>query len=169
MYSFYIPRISRTYTEEQIKIIFSFSLMIGQVKRVDFVPINKKLKRAFVHMDIFYNLDTAKKIKHIVFEQGKPFRVFIGPLLEKVEETFGFLFSSEVKQAEKERWVLLKNKTPIDDTNMNIHQLADRCNTIIQYVTILNHRIEKIEYTMKPVTVRPLGCLIDKMFDNPFS
>jgi hypothetical protein len=151
MYSFYIPRMSRIYTEEQIKIIFSSLLMIGPVKRVDLVPINKKFQRAFIHMEMLYDLDTPNKIKDLVFEQEEAAWVSPGLIDNRIY------------------WILLKNKNPIDDTNMNIHQLANQMNTIIHYLKTLNDKIEKIESSVKkPETERPLGCLLDKLYDNPF-
>jgi hypothetical protein len=149
MYSFYIPRMSRIYTEEQIKIIFSSLLMIGPVKRVDLVPISKKFQRAFIHMEMLYDLDTTNKIKDLVFEQEKAAWVSPGLIDNRIY------------------WILLKNKNPIDDTNMNIHQLANQMNTIIHYLKTLNDKIEKIESSVKK-TERPLGCLLDKLYDNPF-
>lgn len=178
-YSFYIPRVCRTYTEDQIKIVFSDVLMIGDVKRVDFVPISKRFQRAFVHMDFFYNIETTNEIRNIVFEQGKaawvyPSQLFKNSLLEKVEQTpyveqnFCYLFSKKRLIDKRMFWILLKNKNPIPETIMNISQIAYQMNTIVHYLKTLNDKIEP-DNKKKPETERPLGSLLDKMFNNPFS
>ena len=144
-YSFYIPRVSRTYTEEEIKIIFSSVLMIGDVKRVDFVPINKKFQRAFVHMDMFYDVETTNGLRETVFEQGRAVRVYPGQLVKRIY------------------WILLNNNNPVPETTMNLSQIVAQMNTMFK---ILNEKGTKPLLHSSP---RPIGSLLDKMFDNPFS
>ena len=144
-YSFYIPRVSRTYTEEEIKIIFSSVVMIGDVKRVDFVPINKKFQRAFVHMDMFYDVETTNGLRETVFEQGRAVRVYPGQLVKRIY------------------WILLNNNNPVPETTMNLSQIVAQMNTMFK---ILNEKGTKPLLHSFP---RPIGSLLDKMFDNPFS
>ena len=144
-YSFYIPRVSRTYTEEEIKIIFSSVLMIGDVKRVDFVPINKKFQRAFVHIDMFYDVETTNGLRETVFEQGRAVRVYPGQLVKRIY------------------WILLNNNNPVPETTMNLSQIVAQMNTMFK---ILNEKGTKPLLHSSP---RPIGSLLDKMFDNPFS
>ena len=144
-YSFYIPRVSRTYTEEEIKIIFSSVLMIGDVKRVDFVPIDKKFQRAFVHMDMFYDVETTNGLRETVFEQGRAVRVYPGQLVKRIY------------------WILLNNNNPVPETTMNLSQIVAQMNTMFK---ILNEKGTKPLLHSSP---RPIGSLLDKMFDNPFS
>ena len=178
-YSFYIPRVSRTYTEEEIKIIFSSVLMIGDVKRVDFVSINKKFQRAFVHMDMFYDVETTNGLRETVFEQGRAVRVYPGqllvnPLLEKVEQKGGLksprveqnfcsLFPKKRLLVKRIYWILLKNNNPVPETTMNLPQIVAQMNTMFK---ILNEKGTKPLLHSSP---RPIGSLLDKMFDNPFS
>ena len=168
MHSFYIPSVSRTYSEEQIKIIFSSVLMIGDVKRVDFVPISKRFQRAFVHMDFFYDVETTNEIRTTVFEEGKAVRVYPSQLFPKVEQNFCSLFPKKRLIGKRIYWILLKNNNPVPETTMNLSQIVAQMNTNFHYLENLNHRIEKIESVKKPATERPLGSLLDKMFDNPF-
>ena len=144
-YSFYIPRVSRTYTEEEIKIIFSSVLMIGDVKRVDFVPIDKKFQRAFVHIGMFYDVDTTNGLRETVFEQGRAVRVYPGQLGKRIY------------------WILLKNNNPVPETTMNLSQIVAQMNTMFKF---LNEKGTKPLLHSSP---RPLGSLLDKMFDNPFN
>lgn len=144
-YSFYIPSVSRTYSEEQIKIIFSSVLMIGDVKRVDFVPISKRFQRAFVHMDFFYDVETTNEIRTTVFEEGKAVRVYPGLIDKRIY------------------WILLKNNNPVPETTMNLSQIVDQMNTMFKF---LNEKGTKPLIHSSP---RPIGSLLDKMFDNPFS
>ena len=132
-YSFYIPRVSRTYTEEEIKIIFSSVLMIGDVKRVDFVPINKKFQRAFVHMDMFYDVETTNGLRETVFEQGRAVRVYPGQLVKRIY------------------WILLNNNNPVPETTMNLSQIVAQMNTMFK---ILNEKGTKPLLHSSP---RPIG------------
>jgi len=144
-YSFYIPSVSRTYSEEQLKIIFSSVLMIGDVKRVDFVPIDKKFQRAFVHMGMFYDIDTTNGLRETVFEQGRAVRVYPGQLGKRIY------------------WILLNNNNPVPETTMNLSQIVAQMNTMFK---ILN---EKGTKPLLHSSQRPIGNLLDKMFDNPFN
>ena len=180
-YSFYIPRVSRTYTEEEIKIIFSSVLMIGDVKRVDFVPIDKKFQRAFVHIGMFYDVETTNGLRETVFEQGRAVRVYPGQLLEnpllkkveqkgglrglcpRVEQKFCSLFPKKRLIGKRIYWILLKNNNPVPETTMNLSQIVAQMNTMFK---ILN---EKGTKPLLHSSQRPIGNLLDKMFDNPFN
>lgn len=106
--SFYIPRISTLYNEFSIGIAFK-KMNIGVVKRVDFV-INKETdiyQSAFVHMDFIYDNDYTKQILTTVIKNNKSIRVYPN------------IINSSVY------WILLKNKNPVTETILNIHQLAE--------------------------------------------
>ena len=111
--SLYIPIISTSYLEEDIKQIFGYH--VGKVTRVDFAPAKKRpgqganvpiiIRSAYVYISCFYRTRLAETIQRNVFGLKRGFRLTVAP---------------------REYWVLLKNHNPIPHCDQNIHQLADR-------------------------------------------
>lgn len=115
--SFYIPRISTTYNELSIVIAFK-NMNIGVVKRVDFM-LNEETDRyqsAFVHMDFIYDNDYTEKILTTVVNNNKSIRVYPNRINPGIY------------------WILLKNKNPVTETRLNIHQLAENCRLLEEKV-----------------------------------
>lgn len=106
--SFYIPRMLIAYSEEHIKSIFANYLCIGDVNRVDFVPIegDSRFQKAFVHMNQTYDTPFVSKIFND-YNNNKNVRVY--PNLIK----------------KNEYWILLNNKIPVSETKLNIHQVVE--------------------------------------------
>jgi hypothetical protein len=112
MYSVYIPKIFKNHGIEKIGSVF-FELRVGKVTRVDFVPIedpNPKFHSAFVYFTKLYN----NKPNHI---------------LDNIESKGKYLLNLDAnigvsRNTNSEYWILLKNKSPFDETTLNIHQLA---------------------------------------------
>jgi hypothetical protein len=112
-FSLYIPIISTSYLEEDIKQIFGYH--VGNVTRVDFAPAKKRpgqganvpniIRSAYVYISCFYRTRLAETIQRTVFGSKRGFRLTV---------------------ASREYWVLLKNHNPIPHCDQNIHQLADR-------------------------------------------
>lgn len=105
--SFYIPRMSVQYDEQRVKNVFSSVLFIGVVRRVDFVPIegSTRFHKAFLHFDRLYDNGIAKA------------------MLDGVENGSARIQPSPIDKSFY--WIVLKNKRPIPETNLNIHQIAD--------------------------------------------
>ena len=159
--SFYIPRISNTYNELSVGIAFK-NMNIGVVKRVDFI-LNKKTdlyQSAFVHMDFMYDNDYTEKILTTVNHNNKSIRIYPNTLNRGIY------------------WVLLKNKNPVTETSLNIHQLAENINKLENFVMIQNeyivHILDKIHnlenqkkslLNEKQIKNKPtLGDLINEMY-----
>lgn len=117
--SFYIPRMSCNYDETGVKIAFSF-LNIGDVNRVDFNPLpssdgsngsnasaSPEFQSAFVHITRFYFNPIADNIQKKVINEEEAVRVY-------PDFTDATVY-----------WILLKNKNPVTETRLNIHQMAD--------------------------------------------
>lgn len=126
--SFYIPRMAIHYNTELVSAVFD-RLYIGQVYRVDFVEIpgDSKFQSAFVHMEIVYDVPTTDTIINQVFVQNKPYKI--------QPDLFGG----------GPKWTLLKNKNPITETRLNIHQLADNAKKLEIQVREQEERIYKLE------------------------
>ena len=125
--SFYIPRISTTYNEVSICVAFK-NMNIGVVKRVDFM-LNEETDRyqsAFVHMDFIYDNDYTEKILTTVVNNNKSIRVYPNRINPGIY------------------WILLKNKNPVTETRLNIHQLAENINKLEDFVMIQNEYIVHI-------------------------
>ena len=121
MLSFYVPRIATSYNDASIRRIFE-QMGIGGVSRVDFKNIdgNDRFQKAFIHMDYLYETEIANAINRNVFYMGSSFRI-------NPEN-----FNTEVY------WILLPNKTPIVETTLNIHQLAENARLLELRVTEQN-------------------------------
>lgn len=122
MASFYIPRISIEHNETAIAYVFGANY-IGEVKRVDFVPLetqnSDRFYSAFVHC-YHVNPTVIGFIDELEGQSG--YRLQINP---------------------NEYWILLKNKNPISDTRLNIHQIAENARLLEQRVVEQNAVIER--------------------------
>jgi hypothetical protein len=109
-YSMYIPRISKKYDEQQLIGIFH-DVGIGFVKRIDFIDVEKNtfMNGAFVHFYYLYDYEATKQIVAAMEAENGSYHLHI---------------------SEKEFWILLKNKKPISDTVLNIHQIVDILKTL---------------------------------------
>jgi hypothetical protein len=130
--SIYIPIISTSYLEEDIKQIFGYH--VGKVTRVDFAPAKKRpgqganvpiiIRSAYVYISCFYSTRLAETIQRNVFGLKRGFRLTVAP---------------------REYWILLKNHKPIPACDQNIHQLADRLRTVESIVVSQQDYIESLK------------------------
>ena len=105
--SIYIPRMSTTHGEDSVRAAFRF---LGNVKRVDFVPFegdDDRFQKAFVHLDHIIQSDTNREIIDRIFEKNASARIY--------PEMFNT----------RTYWVLLRNKNPVSETRLNIHQVSE--------------------------------------------
>ena len=102
----YIPYVNINIMEDTIAEIF-YNFGIGQIKRVDFLesdPTKPGTRQIFVHMQTWFNSPLATAIKNSLLDNIAAYR---------------FQFSHTAY------WLLLPAKNPIQDTVLNIHQLAE--------------------------------------------
>ena len=122
--SIYIPRVDSEHTEESIT-YYMAQHSIGTVSHIDFTPINKKpgfkenvnevVKSAFVHFsDPWFCSD-----KLYYFQS----RTYMGN--NKFWETIASGQSYKLQVSDNEYWLCLKNKSPVQRTMMNIHQVVE--------------------------------------------
>ena len=129
VYSVYIPRIHSRWTEVDVACLFDRT-QFGVVKRVDFLPIDNHtattkrtdIIRAFVHFSEVYNTKYTLEILDAI-DSGECFRQRI---------------------SQEEFWMLLKNKNPVLETRLNIHQ-------VVENATILEHRVDAYEIDMRDI------------------
>lgn len=110
-YSIYIPRMATTHGEDSVRAAFRF---LGNVKRADFVPIegDDRFQKAFVHFDHIIESETNAEIINRVFERNENTRIY--------PETFNT----------RVYWILLRNKNPVTETKLNIHQVVENANIL---------------------------------------
>lgn len=108
-FSFFVPRMLTEYDETRVKGILANVICVGTVNRVDFVPIEgePRFQKAFIHMEQIYNTPATSHIMSEVFEGNRGVRVYPGMFHQN------------------EYWVLLKNKSPVQETKLNIHQVVE--------------------------------------------
>ena len=108
-FSFFVPRMLTEYDETRVKGILANVICVGIVSRVDFVPIEgePRFQKAFIHMEQLYNTPATSHIMSEVFEGHRGVRVYPGMFHQN------------------EYWVLLKNKSPVQETKLNIHQVVE--------------------------------------------
>lgn len=132
--SIYIPRVSSYITEDNIISVF-YDRRIGAVKRVDFVPIDKKpgfienmndkVKACFVHFQTWTRLPNK--------------------ILETFENGEGYTFYFDEYYNKSSFWILLKATNPIKDTMMNNHQIVDNCRFLEERIIEQDKKIHSLE------------------------
>ena len=130
MTSIYIPLINVvTFNEEKIQKIFE-ELQIGVVSRVDFVAIEgtSRMKKAFVHLSKYYDTQLSLEIK-LKFDEDLAFRLY--PDMDN-----------------RVYWILLKNKCPIPETTLNVHQLAENHRILEELVVKQAEQIVRLQQTV---------------------
>jgi len=136
--SIYVPRMSFNVTEDFVKATF---MKIGNVKRVDFTPVNKKpgfnekfdsftnVKSAFIHFSE-YHVNVLSIDILVILEKGKSYNFYID---------------------HSEYWILLKNKNPVTHTMMNNHQIVDNCKYLEEKVRSQEEMIKNLEDKLEGV------------------
>jgi len=164
--SIYIPRMRNTHTEDTIKRVMSF-YGIGIVERIDFTQINKKpgfceiadnnLMSAFIHFsDLVYG---EKRLLGIKFweqiKSGKPHGLAI-PLM--APDGTPYVVETRVRH---EYWICLKNKKPIQETMMNIHQVVENGRYLENLVEEQRKTIER-----QQKDIETLNGKVDELINN---
>ena len=133
-FSFFIPRMLAEYDETRVKGIFTNVMCVGTVNRVDFVPIEgePRFQKAFIHMDQIYNTPANSHMMSEVFDGNRGVRMYPA------------MFHHN------EYWVLLKNKSPVQETKLNIHQVAENAR-ILQ--SVVEAQAEEIKALREQLTL----------------
>jgi hypothetical protein len=128
-YSFYVPRMASSFTEDSVKSIFQFQFWFGVVKRVDFVPIEgaPKFQKAFVHMETINSCEFTDSVMTKVFNEAKSVRLDIDA---------------------NSYWILLANKYPVAETTLNNSQLAENANILQALVFQQSEQISLLQETV---------------------
>lgn len=121
--SFYIPRVYGDYTADDIKHTFRL-LWVGEVRRVDINKTCDEYVSAFVHMDYMYDTEYSWNIINTTDKLDGCFRLNVDI---------------------DHYWLLLKNKRPVQDTHLNIHQLAENTRIMENKIKTCEEKMERME------------------------
>lgn len=134
-YCLYIPVISTSYLEDDIKRIFDAD--IGKVVRVDFAPAKSRpgqgknvpniIRSAYVYISCFYRTRLAANIRSTVYGSNRGFRFTLAP---------------------REYWVLLRNRNPIPSCDQNIHQLSQRLRAVESLARSQQETIDSLQKSL---------------------
>jgi uncharacterized small protein (DUF1192 family) len=154
-YSLYIPTINKKYSIETIIKTF-WNFLLGQIDRVDFVPIMKKYNEELVEDNKFQQ----------AFIYIRPSTKWSSFLTEAMDETGSFRFyphqerrsnyqvfpaqplpGSMLQGKYSEYWLLLKNKNPVPyaTTTLNIHQLVHNNSLLETKVVEMEQEISNLK------------------------
>lgn len=129
-YSFYVPRIHISCSEEQVRLQFRLQ-GVGIVRRVDFNQLaDMNFKSAFVHMESVFDTDFARAVVETVF----------------VKREFTHIYP-DITNANI-YWILLRNRTPVPETTLNLHQVVENHRILEQLVFQQQQQIEQLQATI---------------------
>jgi hypothetical protein len=141
-FSFYVPRMLAEYDETRVRGIVTSVLLIGEVTRVDFVSIEGEphFQKAFIHMGMIYGgHQSTDHIMNEVFNNEKGVRVYPNQFCSS------------------EYWILLKNKKPVSETKLNIHQLAENATILQSVVEAQAEEIKALREELTKLAMKGMG------------
>jgi hypothetical protein len=157
--SLFLPAIPSIFTDEKmLHDLFEYTLKIGKVKRVDLVskPESGNRKMAFVHFENWNKTRSILELRSMVEKNGQADIAGIrdaNGMYHGLNEIFYDRERMNHRRPLRELFVrIMVNKTPIKETELNIHQLADNLemaekviNTQKEQIEQLNANIENIQ------------------------
>jgi hypothetical protein len=146
-YSLYIPTLNKKYSSEYIAYLF-WKSYIGNIDRIDFVPILKPSK-----------IEGEEPIEDTTFWQAfiyvRPGTKWGAFVTEEIDSKGSFRFyphkfphaNPTQPGNPKEYWIVLKNKTPIPyaQTHLNIHQLVNNNSLMEQEMIKMKEEIDQLK------------------------
>lgn len=135
--SFYIPLVSTEYGIDDIKYTFRL-LNIGEVRRVDFVTITPKnsswitedepnqYRSVFVHMDYMYESPISTELMFCI-NNNTQYKLWV--------DSYNF-------------WWIAKNYKPVQDTDLNIHQVVENARLLEELVIKQGEQIRLLDQTV---------------------
>ena len=133
--SVYIPRLSKAYEYDMIVNLMNTHLLVNTY-RIDFVEIqdNDHLQSVFVHFEYDYNGYFAQCV--------------LPQIIAKMEDETKP--SYRLQLSDHEFWWVLPNLNPVQETKLNIHQIAENARLLESRVelleTMLMHQNNQINY-----------------------
>ncbi len=151
MFTIYIPRISVGYNEVLIQQAFEAN-QVGRVRRVDFValddPYSSKgtFRKAFVYFSEIYDMNFRTQMIVSTLERAESWTMYPDETNKRVY------------------WILLKNKNPVVDTTLNVHQFAEGHRILKETTTKLEETVAKLEETVAKQT-QQIDYILELMYE----
>ena len=141
-YSVYIPTIKSSYKSQDIGMLF-WNNKIGDVTRVDFAQFKdvekNEFRQAFVH---FIPLERTNSVLETIEQDGKykfyPYST----------DCINFVGIPIKEYSPNEYWLFLKNNTPVQETEQNIHQIAHNAKLMEEKTTQMEEKAAQMEEKM---------------------
>ena len=144
--SLFIPAIPiRLKDEDSIKYLIEYELMLGRFKRIDFVAKNNPLNtndnrwEVFIHFEYWYNTYDVMLLRQCLEDND-----YVDITGTTTDNKNYFPLQNKIKFVR-----LMFNKTPIKETNLNAHQLADLLEKEINKNKDLENKIKDLENIIK--------------------
>ena len=156
--SFYIPRINGKYTKTEVKNNIEDRILDCNIERIDFVSIlnqdktvNLNYRSAFIHMYL-RNLPTSFQLYETTYIDETAFKLYL-------------------KNQFDSYWLLLKNKFPVPETELNLSQVVENARLLEERVSkqeeIIEYQATKIE-KIESVVYQLLGGLFNHTTQDHF-
>jgi len=117
------------------------NLRVGFVARVDFTPINKsKGFQKVIEPGAF-----RSAFVHFLPQRQPP--MYIHPVWDCVEKEVPY----HLHVSKEEYWICLKNKSPVQNTHMNIHQVVDNCAYLEKLIITQKTEIESLKNVVSEI------------------
>jgi hypothetical protein len=138
-YSVYIPTIKSSYKSQDIGLLF-WNNKIGDVTRVDFAQFKdvekNEFRQAFVH---FIPLERTNSVLEKIEQDGKykfyPYNT----------DCINFVEIPVKEYSPNEYWLFLKNNTPVQETEQNIHQIAHNAKLMEEKTAQMEEKTAQME------------------------
>ena len=144
--SFYIPRVNGKFSKTEIKNIFADRFVACNIERIDFVSI--------LNPDKTVNPAYRSVFIHILFLRSCPTSVALYNATYVAEAAYKIYLNDKNDQY----WLLLRNKYPVPETELNISQVVENARLleervatqeeIIEYQATKLEKIENVVYQL---------------------
>jgi len=156
--SFYIPRVNVGVSKTEVKNIFEYKFLDCRIERIDFVSIlnpdktvNPSYRTVFIHM----------------YLRNSPSSIALYNATYVAEAAYKMYLNDKKDQY----WLLLKNKYPVPETELNLSQVVENARLLEERVAqqeeLIEYQVTKIE-KIENVVYQLLGGLFNHTTQDNF-
>jgi hypothetical protein len=156
--SFYIPRVNVKFTKIEIKNIYEYRFVDCNIERIDFVSIlnsdntdNPNYRSVCIHMYL-RNSPTSMELYKTTYVKEAAFKFYLNDKNDRY-------------------WLMLKNKHPVPETELNLSQVVENARLLEERVAkqeeIIEYQATKIE-KIESVVYQMLGGLFNHETQSDF-
>jgi hypothetical protein len=157
--SLFLPALPSIFTDETVlRDLFEYTLKIGKVKRVDIVakPDGGNRKMAFIHFDHWNKTRSIEDLRSFVATHGQADIAGIRDANGMYHGLNNLFYDkkrvNDRRHQNRELFVrIMMNKTPIKETELNIHQLADSLEMAEKVIHQQKEQIENLNANIENI------------------